>query len=344
MNPHPEPVLPELQAFEEYRQCMRQRYANDRVALAEVMRTIMAGRVPARATMLVASLGYDSLILGWDQGTRNRSVTYNVQASYIPQDMDTFATMALTLENFSELNVAILSDLVVDAWTDAGGFAFSRPLALWRTLMDSPAVVPETIRAVRDTIRRLAALRAAGQPTTKVPIPVANTFPAIHADHLAACQRGDADALANWAATLDTTGHTQAANNLRWLQEFRDRITEPVQAWRVYGQGLMIFRERNETWWSIGEEENSETEDGERDAEILGSMIAAWNDYYPAFEWFFRTLEFTSVHVLGELVSNATGAHNRYYNLPANEHLEPLASTIGITTLDAQAPDAATYS
>jgi hypothetical protein len=98
---------------------------------------------------------------------------------------------------------------------------------------------------------------------------------------------------------------------------------------------LLIFRERNETWWSIGEEENSPPRDGNADSVNLGLLLGAWADYHPAIEWFCRTLGYTHVCVRAKSVPYATLEHDRTYSLAGGEHFTPLGPTSGITEIHA---------
>lgn len=327
-----------LESLENYRTEMRQRYSSDRMALAELLRRIIAGKVPKRATALVASLGYDELILNWDQGRRSPSFRFKVTTGTIPNDPIAFATMNLSFENFSELNSVVLTDLVIDAWTDADGFQSGRSLVVWRTLVDSSNVVPEILKSLRETIRRLTVEREAGRSTTAVPLPTPPTNLAIPPEHLAACLDAAPNALRDWADSLQSSGFSEAATRLRWLEEFRDRIAPSVALWIRYGQGMLIFRDRTDTWWSIGEEENSTPRDGNPDSLNLGQLLGAWADYHPAMEWFCRTLGYTHVRVCAKSVPDATLEHDRTYSLVAGEHFTPLAPTSGITEIHAFTP------
>lgn len=335
MNPSVEPLPPELLAFEEYRECMRQRYANDRVVLADFFRTLMVGHVPAKATMLVSSMGYDNTIFNWEPRGRSQRVSFTFPTGMIPKSADTFLTLGLTDEHFSHLNIAILSDVIAEAWADAGGFAFSRPLALWRTLLNAPGVPLAAVENVRDIIRRAIATRSAAEANPNL-IPATPALPPIRDENLAACQRGDADALTNWANALAAAGHAEVATRLRWLERFREQVAPTVQSWAKYGQGMMIFRDATRTWWSIGEEENSTTEDGQREAANLGRMIAAWNDYYPAFEWFFRVLQYVKVRVFALVITHRMPAYDHTYDFANAEHFAPLDSTATIAELSAE--------
>jgi hypothetical protein len=332
-----EPLEVALQSLETYRAVMRRRYAADRVALAELLRQILAGRTPKKATALVASLGYDELLFQWDQGSRSPSVRFQVTGGVIPNDSAAFAAMSLSQENFTAVNSVVLTDLVLDAWSEAGGYQAARPLAVWRTLVDSPGAVPEILTSLRDTIRQLASKRAAGLATTSVPVPAPSTLPAIRDEHLAACHAATPTALREWAAALDAEGCPDAASVLKWLEEFRDRIAPSVAVWIGHGQGLLIFRERADTWWSVGEEENSTPGDGNPDSAKLGEMLAGWADFYSALEWFFRALGYTHVRVRAASVHQATTEHDQTCHLAGGEHFAPLPLTAGITEVHATA-------
>ncbi|MEZ6141774.1 MAG: hypothetical protein R3B84_14480 [Zavarzinella sp.] len=326
-----------LQALENYRSKIRHRYDNDRKALEEVLRQILASRIPKKATALVASLGYDEVIFNWDQGSRSPSVRFVVTAGAIPFEPTVFATMNLSFDNFTELNCVVLTDLVIDAWANAGGFQATRPLVVWRTLVDSSNVVPEIVMSLRETISRLTAKCDDSQSKTGVSSPAAGTSVPIRPEDLAASFNAEPNAMRDWAEWLDTTGFSKAATLLRWLEEFRDQLASAVAFWISKGQGLLIFRERADTWWSVGEEENSTPGDGNPDSANIGELLAAWADFYPAFEWFCRTLGYTHVFVHAKTVKGGAieSAHN--YHLAGGEHLMPIEPTAMITEIHATA-------
>lgn len=326
-----------LQALENYRVAIRHRYSSDRIALAELLRQILACKVPKKATALVASLGYDELVFNWDQGSRSPSVRFAVRAGMIPSDPIAFATMNLTVKNITELNSVVLTDLVIEAWADAGGLQAARPLVVWRTLVDSLSVVPEIVMSLRETIRRLTAESDASRSTRAVPLPTPSPALAIRPEHLAACLNADPTALRDWAESLDASGFSEAATRLRWLEGFRDRIAPAVATWIGYGQGLLVFCERADTWWSVGEEENSTPGDGNPDSENLGQLLSSWTDFHPAVEWFCRTLGYTHACVRAKSAQYATLEHDRTYHLAGGEHFVPLAPTAEIIEFQATA-------
>ncbi len=90
-----------LESLENYRTEMRQRYSSDRMALAGLLRRIIAGTVPKRPTAFVASWVHDELILNWDQGRRTPSFRCQVTKVTIPNDPIAFATMHSPVENCS---------------------------------------------------------------------------------------------------------------------------------------------------------------------------------------------------------------------------------------------------
>jgi hypothetical protein len=324
-----------LAALEDFRAKMREHYQNDRRTMTELLRQLPRGKAPKKATAFMASLGYDEILFNWDQGSRSPSTRFTLSQGHIPKDPAVFQSMNLSFDHFTELNSVILTDLVVDAWIEADGLhQASRPLAIWRTLIDSREVEPEILKSLRATIQRLT-----DRLNDRANAPIAEEArPAIRPEQNVACHNAEPLALQNWAHSLLEEGFPQAAAGLHWFEEYRNRIAKSAATWMNVGQGMMVFRDHNNTWWSLGEEGNSVPGDGNPDSQHWQQVLDSWNDLFPAIEWFFRTLGYTQVSVHAHYPRDATLALSATYHFAHGDHLVPLPAQASVTEIHALTP------
>lgn len=136
-----------------------------------------------------------------------------------------------------------------------------------------------------------------------------------------ACRNGDTSALLAWADALEPA---PSATLLRKLPALRDLVMPYLATWRkVGGASLSLNHGDGISWWFCGESDMGSTETNDEWAALVGQLLIAWNEYYPAIEWFLREVQLPIVQ-LAYLVNGAPGGHSPQCNLAKGAHLVPI--------------------
>lgn len=269
---------------------------------------------------------------GWYPGMHSRYPLFT-PVQPIPEFATAADASALGLPDtgITWLRHCAFQDMTVEAWEQAGGFAFPKQLMIVYRPHESPEAPRAWVEAVREEIRQVAGGLRRRSVHWGLGPPLPFGLPEAPAGVIEAVRRGEATALTAWADALDRAGATEGAALLRWLPHFGALLAAEVRA--VSPQfGFIIHQNRSETaWWWIGD---MCSESDNEEARRLGRLMRAWNEMHPAVEWLLRFFGFP--HAVIDVIRHETDENlpTQRIDLAAGEHLGPVDADARVLKLD----------
>ncbi len=209
----------------------------------------------------------------------------------VSQD-DAIALNSLAYDGVKMLRDVALRDLVADAWIDADGFSFPKPLVVVKWPFESPSSPRPWIDLFFELLEYYSGGRRTPQlcfgPSTAIPLP------RVSATLIRSVRDGNPEALQEWIGLLEQASVPSYPELLRWLTTFVESIGKELEA--VLPQsGFSIVPYTNETaGWLIG---NKFSKPDTADSYKLSQLLSAWNDLFPAIEWFLRRLGLPRIEI-----------------------------------------------
>ncbi len=325
-----------MELFDRCRQRFRDDLAPVRAEFAGWPRVLFKKRKPTeRATSLYCMIrnvevNHPVWNFCWDPGPHSRYWSFK-HADPLPRLISPAEIAALGLDNVDPLTMKQLAcqDLMVDAWAEAGGFSFAKPLYFHPWMFRSPDDPRPWVEWTRDVILEMLTRQNPRGKHVEVDPPVFGNVPAVSAEIIDAVRSGDLAAIFAWADALARAGDNDSAALLRWLTGFRDHLFEEVRL-VAPEHGFQIHSLRRMTSWVIGDCDCDVTNNDTRN---LGRLLAGWNDFHPAAEWLFRRLGLPSVEVETRRVADGQPAERRVHDLAAGDHSMPFEADVGVTHL-----------
>lgn len=328
-----------MELFDRCRQRFRDDLAPVRAEFADWLRVLFKKRKPTeRATSLYCvirnlEMNHPMWNFCWDPGPHSRSWNFQ-HADPLPPLISLAEIVALGLDNVHPDTMKLLAcqDLTVDAWAEAGGFSFARPLYFHPWMFRSPDDPRPWVDWTRDLIRQMLSGERPPGRRVEVDPPVFGKVPAVSAEIIDAVRAGEPAAIQAWADALAEAGDSASAALLRWLPGFYDHLAEDVRL-VAPEQGFQVYSADRMTYWFIGDCESDYDNDNTRN---LRRLLAGWNDFHPAAEWLYRRLGMPSVAVETRRVADGQLAERRVHDLAAGDHFGPFEPDVGVTRLSVE--------
>ncbi len=272
----------------------------------------------------------------WAPHESNRLLTFT-PSQPVPEFAtreDAVALNCLQYDGVAMLRSVAFQELTADAWIEADGFTFPKPLVIIKWIFDKPDSPRSWIDLFFELLEIYGNRGKVRQPyfVPSEPIPL----PRVPADLIPSIREGDPDCLQEWADAMEVAGITSYAELLRWLPTFADSIREEVLAVApTEGFSIVPSPDGSASWWigdMFGEVENLHTRN-------LGRLLSAWNDLHPTVEWLLRQLQFSRVVL--ETITHGTYQvlPRRTVNLGGNGHLAPLDQNVAVVRLAVEGSD-----
>ena len=161
----------------------------------------------------------------------------------------------------------------------------------------------------------------------------------------AACRDGDQTALGAWADALEEAGDGEAAGLLRRLPQARKEMAKRVRSWcKEYpGSGEVSLHHQPDSeegpYWFCGDCEI----EGDDAIDVVGPLLARWDEFHPAIEWLVRELGLPFVERRTKPKGKRKEASTSY-RLGSGDHFDPLPqghlfSSLSCRQADPDAPD-----
>jgi hypothetical protein len=132
-------------------------------------------------------------------------------------------------------------------------------------------------------------------------------------------------ALLAWADALEELGDLAGANLLRQLPKARDEMAQHVSEWCEHYPGtgeVNLFHnpDDDDHYWFCGDNEI----EGDDAIEIVGPLLARWDQFYPAVEWLVRELGLPFVERVAVPLKGRRREKTDRYSLGGGGHFDPL--------------------
>ncbi len=309
-----EPVPPPHLAFEKIRQRMRDHFAPLRPQFVAWLREFLHRPPPRNATLLrCRDIRWEGRVSWWF--TWHSRVEYKRGGGCFPASPveepilteDDRRALGLRAEAMIVVLCAGLYDLAADAWEEAGGYQFSRPVDIGAQVLRSPSDKQVWIDRVYSVLRDEAAIAPETTPEP-APLPPGKRGVA-SAKVLDACRNGELKGLTAWADALAAANDVDAAELLHWLPRFRQSIASAVEE-EIGRRAFFLRADPQGAGWGFDDEDRTLPDQPEA-SRLLARLLAGWDDYHPAAEWLFRNLALWQVTVddSNELLNLDIGEH-----------------------------------
>lgn len=247
---------------------------------------------------------------------------------------DAIALNSLAYDGVKMLRDVAFRELVADAWIDADGFSFPKPLVVVKWHFENPS----SPRPWIDLFFELLEYYSGGRRTPQLcfgpsaPIPL----PRVSVTLIRSVQDGNPEALQEWIGLLEQANIPSYPELLRWLTTFVDSIGEELRAVSPQS-GFSIVPYTNATaGWLIG---NKFSKPETADSYKLSQLLSAWNDLFPAIEWFFRRLELLRIDIERIVAATYEQKETSHVGLAAGAHLTALREGEAVTRLSTGGDD-----